>query len=60
MTAVLKNFVGREWVDGVGGCRSINPSHTNEYTNLAALEDQFGRRAERRSSDHSEKPVPSN
>jgi hypothetical protein len=31
-----------------------------ENTNLAALEDQFGHRAERRSSDHSEKPVPSN
>ncbi len=36
MTAVLKNFVGGEWVDGVGVCRSINPSNTNdivgEYT----------------------------
>jgi hypothetical protein len=28
-----------------------------ERTSLAALEDHYGRRAERRSTDHSEKPV---
>ena len=30
MTAILKNFIGGEWVDGTGVTRNINPSNTND------------------------------
>ena len=30
MTAILKNFIGGEWVDGSGVTKNINPSNTND------------------------------
>ena len=36
MTAMLKNFIGGEWVDGAGVTRNINPSNTAEVVGLYA------------------------
>src|SRR5262245_15953909 len=35
--AILKNYIGGEWVDGVGTIRSINPSDTNEVVAECAV-----------------------
>ncbi|MET0678081.1 MAG: aldehyde dehydrogenase family protein [Bradyrhizobium sp.] len=40
MTAILKNFVGGEWVDGTGVCRNINPSNTNDVIGEYAKADK--------------------
>ena len=53
MTAILKNFIGGEWVDGSGVTRNINPSNTDdvvgEYAQAdAAQTDKAHRRGEGR------------
>jgi len=40
MTAVLKNFIGGEWVDGTGVARNINPSNTNDVVGEYARADK--------------------
>ena len=40
MTAVLKNFIGGEWVDGAGVTRNINPSNTNDVVGEYAKADK--------------------
>ena len=39
MTAILKNFIGGEWVDGSGVTRNINPSNTNDVVGEYARAD---------------------
>ena len=40
MTAILKNFIGGEWVDGTGITRNINPSNTNDLVGEYAKADK--------------------
>jgi len=40
MTAILKNFIGGEWVDGTGVTRNINPSNTNDVVGEYARADK--------------------
>ncbi|MBV9983165.1 aldehyde dehydrogenase family protein [Bradyrhizobium sp.] len=40
MTAILKNFIGGEWVDGSGITRNINPSNTNDVVGEYARADR--------------------
>src|ERR1700739_2405245 len=40
MNAILKNFVGGEWVDGSGITRNINPSNTNDVVGEYARADR--------------------
>lgn len=40
MTAILKNFIGGEWVDGSGVTRNINPSNTNDLVGEYAKADK--------------------
>src|ERR1700739_3191232 len=40
MTAILKNFVGGEWVDGTGITRNINPSSTKDVVGEYAKADK--------------------
>src|SRR5882724_7108244 len=40
MTAVLKNFIGSEWVGGTGVTRNINPSNTNDVVGEYAKADK--------------------
>src|ERR1700752_156955 len=40
MTAILKNFVGGEWVDGSGITKNINPSNTNDVVGEYARADR--------------------
>jgi acyl-CoA reductase-like NAD-dependent aldehyde dehydrogenase len=40
MSAVLKNFIGGEWVDGSGVSRNINPSNTNDLVGEYAKADK--------------------
>src|SRR6516225_3227935 len=40
MTAILKNFVGGEWVDGAGITKNINPSNTNDVVGEYAKADR--------------------
>jgi alpha-ketoglutaric semialdehyde dehydrogenase len=40
MTAVLKNFIGGEWVDGTGITRNINPSNTKDVVGEYARADR--------------------
>ena len=40
MTAILKNFIGGEWVDGAGVTRNINPSNTNDVVGEYARADR--------------------
>jgi aldehyde dehydrogenase (NAD+) len=40
MTAVLKNFVGGEWVDGTGINKNINPSNTRDVVGEYAKADR--------------------
>ncbi|MDF0498648.1 aldehyde dehydrogenase family protein [Bradyrhizobium yuanmingense] len=40
MTAILKNFVGGEWVDGTGVTKNINPSNTNDVVGEYARADK--------------------
>src|SRR5512139_2678827 len=40
MTAILKNFIGGEWVDGAGVTRNINPSNTNDLVGEYAKADK--------------------
>jgi alpha-ketoglutaric semialdehyde dehydrogenase len=40
MTAVLKNFIGGEWVDGTGVARNINPSNTDDIVGEYAKADK--------------------
>lgn len=40
MTAMLKNFIGGEWVDGSGITRNINPSNTNDLVGEYAKADK--------------------
>src|SRR3954466_12750259 len=40
MTAILKNFIGGEWVDGSGVTRNINPSNTNDVVGEYAKADK--------------------
>lgn len=40
MTAILKNFIGGEWVDGSGLTRNINPSNTNDLVGEYAKADK--------------------
>jgi alpha-ketoglutaric semialdehyde dehydrogenase len=40
MTAILKNFIGGEWVDGTGVTRNINPSNTNDVVGEYARADR--------------------
>src|SRR6201989_2230895 len=40
MTAILKNFIGGEWVDGTGVSRNINPSNTNDVVGEYARADK--------------------
>ena len=40
MTAILKNFIGGEWVDGSGVTRNINPSNTNDLVGEYARADK--------------------
>lgn len=40
MTAILKNFIGGEWVDGSGVARNINPSNTNDLVGEYAKADK--------------------
>ncbi len=40
MTAVLKNYIGGEWVEGAGVCRNINPSNTNDVVGEYAKGDK--------------------
>ena len=40
MSAVLKNFIGGEWVDGTGLTRNINPSNTKDVVGEYAKADK--------------------
>ncbi|MGY4480812.1 acyl-CoA reductase-like NAD-dependent aldehyde dehydrogenase [Bradyrhizobium sp. LM3.2] len=40
MTAILKNFIGGEWVDGSAVTRNINPSNTNDVVGEYAKADK--------------------
>jgi acyl-CoA reductase-like NAD-dependent aldehyde dehydrogenase len=40
MTAILKNFIGGEWVDGAGITKNINPSNTNDVVGEYAKADR--------------------
>ncbi|WP_407178858.1 aldehyde dehydrogenase family protein [Bradyrhizobium sp. STM 3562] len=40
MSAVLKNFVGGDWVDGTGITKNINPSNTNDLVGEYARADR--------------------
>src|ERR1700730_17146123 len=40
MTAILKNFIGGEWVDGSGVTKNINPSNTNDIVGEYARADK--------------------
>src|SRR5947209_992154 len=40
MTAILKNFIGGEWVDGSGVTKNINPSNTNDVVGEYARADK--------------------
>ena len=40
MTAILKNFIGGEWVDGSGVTKNINPSNTNDVVGEYAKADK--------------------
>src|SRR5512140_2545181 len=40
MTAILKNFIGGEWVDGSGITKNINPSNTNDLVGEYAKADK--------------------
>ena len=40
MTAMLKNFIGGEWVDGAGVTKNINPSNTNDVVGEYAKADK--------------------
>ena len=40
MSAVLKNFIGGEWVDGAGLTRNINPSNTTDVVGEYARADK--------------------
>src|SRR5215468_8323678 len=40
MTAILKNFIGGEWVDGAGITKNINPSNTNDVVGEYARADR--------------------
>jgi acyl-CoA reductase-like NAD-dependent aldehyde dehydrogenase len=40
MTAILKNFIGGEWVDGSGITKNINPSNTNDVVGEYARADR--------------------
>jgi alpha-ketoglutaric semialdehyde dehydrogenase len=40
MTAILKNFIGGEWVDGSGVTRNISPSNTNDVVGEYAKADR--------------------
>jgi acyl-CoA reductase-like NAD-dependent aldehyde dehydrogenase len=40
MSAILKNFIGGEWVDGTGVSRNINPSNTNDLIGEYAKADK--------------------
>ena len=40
MTAILKNFIGGEWVDGTGITKNINPSNTNDVVGEYAKADK--------------------
>src|SRR6478609_8999295 len=40
MTAILKNFIGGEWVDGSGITKNINPSNTNDVVGEYAKADK--------------------
>src|SRR5438105_4139525 len=40
MAAILKNFIGGEWVDGSGITKNINPSNTNDVVGEYARADK--------------------
>jgi aldehyde dehydrogenase (NAD+) len=40
MSAILKNFVGGDWVDGTGVTRNVNPSNTNDMVGEYAKADK--------------------
>src|ERR1700749_4434998 len=40
MTAIMKNFIGGEWVDGSGITKNINPSNTNDLVGEYAKADK--------------------
>src|SRR3974390_895550 len=40
MTAILKNFIGGEWVDGTGVTKKINPSNTKDVVGEYAKADR--------------------
>lgn len=40
MTAILKNFIGGEWVEGSGVTKNINPSNTNDLVGEYAKADK--------------------
>jgi len=40
MSAILKNFIGGEWVDGTGVTRNINPSNTKDVVGEYAKADK--------------------
>ncbi|HEU0150340.1 MAG TPA: aldehyde dehydrogenase family protein [Bradyrhizobium sp.] len=40
MNAILKNFIGGEWVDGTGVTKNINPSNTNDVVGEYARADK--------------------
>src|SRR6516162_3970788 len=40
MTAILKNFIGGEWVDGTGVTKNINPSNTKDVVGEYARADK--------------------
>src|ERR1700752_5294501 len=40
MTAILKNFIGGEWVEGTGVTNNINPSNTNDVVGEYAKADR--------------------
>ncbi|MCK1287732.1 aldehyde dehydrogenase family protein [Bradyrhizobium sp. 44] len=40
MTAILKNFIGGEWVDGAAVTKNINPSNTNDVVGEYAKADK--------------------
>ncbi|CUT14682.1 Ketoglutarate semialdehyde dehydrogenase EC 12126 [Bradyrhizobium sp.] len=40
MTAILKNFIGGEWVDGSAVTKNINPSNTNDLVGEYAKADK--------------------
>ena len=40
MNAILKNFIGGEWVDGTGVTKNINPSNTNDLVGEYARADK--------------------